>query len=106
ILQDMMILAKGLSGGYIPLAITLVSEKLFWAFDGSVAGGKALVYGHSYTGNALGWAAAKASLEVFESEGVLEALQPKIQHLKSALNGLRGLPVVAEVRQCGFIAGI
>ncbi len=106
VIPDMIVLAKGLSGGYLPLAITLVSEKLFSAFDGSVAGGKALAYGHSYTGNALGCAAAKASLEVFESEGVLEALQPKIQHLKSALDGLRGLPGVAEVRQCGFIAGI
>src|SRR6266478_7375666 len=106
VIPDLVVLAKGLSGGYLPLAITLVSEKLFSAFDGSVADGKALAYGHSYTGNALGCAAAKASLEVFESEGVLEALQPKIQHLKSALNGLRGLPGVAEVRQCGFIAGI
>jgi adenosylmethionine---8-amino-7-oxononanoate aminotransferase len=106
ILPDMMVLAKSLSGGYLPLAITLISEKLFSAFDGSVAEGKALAYGHSYTGNALGCAAAKASLEVFESEGVLEALQLKIQHLKSALNGLEGLPGVAEVRQCGFIAGI
>ena len=59
---------------YLPIAITLISEKLFCAFDGSVADGKALAYGHSYTGNALGCAAAKASLEVFENEGVLEAL--------------------------------
>src|SRR5213594_3936316 len=87
ILPDMMVLAKGLSGGYLPLAITLISEKLFSAFDGSVAEGKALAYGHSYSGNALGCAAAKASLEVFKSESVLEALQPKIQHLKSALAG-------------------
>jgi len=106
ILPDMMVLAKGLSGGYLPLAITLISEKLFSAFDGSVAEGKALAYGHSYSGNALGCAAAKASLEVFKSESVLEALQPKIQHLKSALNSLGGLLGVAEVRQCGFIAGI
>ncbi len=106
IIPDMMVLAKGLSGGYLPLAITLISEQLFSAFDGSVAEGKALAYGHSYTGNALGCAAAKASLEVFKNEGVLEALEPKIQHLKSALNGLGGLPGVVDVRQCGFIAGI
>ena len=68
--------------------------------------GKALAYGHSYTGNALGCAAAKASLEVFENERVLEALQPKIQHLSSALASLKGLPGINEVRQCGFIAGI
>src|SRR5438105_6527300 len=106
VIPDMVVLAKGLSGGYLPLAITLVSEKLFAAFDGSVAEGKTLAYGHSYTGNALACAAAKASLEVFEKEGVLEALQPKIQHLNSALAGLRELPGVKEVRQCGFIAGV
>ena len=103
---DMMVLGKGLTGGYLPLAITLISEKLFSAFDGSVADGKALAYGHSYTGNALGCAAAKASLEVFENERVLEALQPKIRYLSSALASLNGLPGINEVRQCGFIAGI
>ena len=106
VIPDMVVLAKGLSGGYLPLAITLVSEKLFSAFDGSVSDGKALAYGHSYTGNALGCAVAKASLEVFEEEGVLEALQPKIQHLNSALAELRDFPGVVEVRQCGFIAGL
>src|SRR4029453_18349332 len=70
------------------------------------ADGRALAYGHSYTGNALGCAAAKASLEIFETEQVLEALQPKSQHLSEGLAGLRQLPGVAEVRQCGFIAGI
>src|SRR6266481_6164229 len=106
VIPDMMILGKGLTGGYLPLAITLISEKLFCAFDGSVADGKALAYGHSYTGNALGCAAAKASLEVFEKERVLEALQPKIRYLSSALASLKGLPGINEVRQCGFISGI
>jgi adenosylmethionine---8-amino-7-oxononanoate aminotransferase len=103
---DMIVMAKGLSGGYLPLAITLISEKLFSAFDGSVAEGKALAYGHSYTGNALACAAAKASLDVFGNERVLELLQPKIQHLSLALADLEKLPGVKEVRQCGFIAGI
>src|SRR5207248_3027439 len=106
VLPDMMVLGKGLTGGYLPLAITLISEKLFSAFNGSVAEGKALAYGHSYTGNALGCAAAKASLEVFENERVLEALQPKIRHLTGRLSKLAKLPGVLEVRQCGFIAGI
>ena len=106
VIPDMMVLGKGLSGGYLPLAITLVSEKLFSVFDGSIVDGKALAYGHSYTGNALGCVAAKASLEVFEKEGVLEALQPKIQHLTSELAKLADIPGVVEVRQCGFVAGI
>jgi adenosylmethionine-8-amino-7-oxononanoate aminotransferase len=106
VIPDIMVLAKGLSGGYLPLAVTLITEKLFAAFDGSITAGRALAYGHSYTGNALGCAAAKASLEVFENENVLEALQPKIQHLKTALAGLGDLPGLVDVRQCGLIAGI
>jgi adenosylmethionine---8-amino-7-oxononanoate aminotransferase len=106
VIPDIVVLGKGLTGGYLPLAITLINEKLFSAFDGPVADGKALAYGHSYTGNALACAAAKASLEVFEKEAVLEALQPKIRYLSSALGDLRELPGVKEVRQCGFIVGI
>ena len=106
VIPDIVVLGKGLSGGYLPLAITLVSEKLFSVFDGAIVDGKGLAYGHSYTGNALGCVAAKASLDVFEKEGVLEALQPKIQHLTSELAGLADIPGVVEVRQCGFIAGI
>lgn len=106
VIPDMAVMAKGLSGGYLPLAITLISEKLFLTFDGSVAEGKALAYGHSYTGNALACAAAKASLELFEAERILEGLQPKIRHLGLALGDLEKLPGVKQVRQCGFIAGI
>ena len=106
VIPDMMVLAKGLTGGYLPLAITLISEKLFSTFNGSLAEGKALAYGHSYTGNALACAAAKASLEVFEDEHVLQALQPKIGRLTTALADLQKLPGVKEVRQRGFIAGI
>ena len=87
-------------------AITLVTEEIFSRFDGSVIDGKALAYGHSYTGNALGCAAAKASLEVFESENVLENLQPKIRQMRAELEELRSHPFIAEVRQRGFIAGI
>src|SRR2546430_4964175 len=105
-IPDILVLGKRLTGRYLPLAITVISEKLFSAFDGSVADGKALAYGHSYTGNALGCAAAKASLEVFENERVLEALQPKIRHLTGRLSKLGELPGVLEVRQCGFIAEI
>jgi adenosylmethionine---8-amino-7-oxononanoate aminotransferase len=105
-LPDIMVLGKGLSGGYLPLAMTLTTEKIFSEFDGSVADGRALAYGHSYTGNALGCAAARASLAIFREENVLENLQPKIKELDSQLRQLRELPGVTEVRQCGFIAGI
>jgi adenosylmethionine-8-amino-7-oxononanoate aminotransferase len=103
---DIMILGKGLTGGYLPLAITLTTEEIFSRFDGSVPEGKALAYGHSYTGNSLGCAAAKASLEIFENERVLEALQPKIEQMRLELGRLGELSAVVEVRQRGFIAGI
>jgi adenosylmethionine---8-amino-7-oxononanoate aminotransferase len=105
-LPDIMVLGKGLSGGYLPLAITLTTGEIFSQFDGSVAEGRALAYGHSYSGNALGCAAARASLAIFREENVLENLQPKIKELASQLRQLRKLPRVTEVRQCGFIAGI
>ena len=103
---DIMVLGKGLTGGYLPLAITLVTDEIFARFDGSIAEGKALAYGHSYTGNALACTAALASLEVFQHENVLENLGPKIQQMHDELETLKSLPAVKEVRQCGFIAGI
>jgi len=106
VLADIVVLGKGLTGGYLPLAMTLVTEEIFSRFDGSIGEGKALAYGHSYTGNALGCAAAKASLEIFEKESVLEKLQPKIEKLNAGLAKLRGLAAVNEVRRCGLIAGI
>jgi adenosylmethionine-8-amino-7-oxononanoate aminotransferase len=106
IIPDIIILGKGLTGGYLPLAVTLTTEEMFSRFDGSVADGRALAYGHSYTGNALGCAAARGSLEVFVQEHVLERLAPKIDQMRSELSRLASLENVAEVRQCGFIAGI
>jgi adenosylmethionine-8-amino-7-oxononanoate aminotransferase len=106
VIPDVIVLGKGLSGGYLPLAITLVTDEVFSRFDGSVAAGRALAYGHSYTGNALGCAAAHASLEVFAREDVLEKLQPKIEQMRAELDAIRGLPAVREIRQCGFICGI
>jgi adenosylmethionine-8-amino-7-oxononanoate aminotransferase len=103
---DIVILGKGLTGGYLPLAVTLTTEEIFSRFDGSVAEGRALAYGHSYTGSALGCAAAMASLEIFAQERVLERLTPKIEQMRAELSGLASLENVTEVRQCGFIAGI
>ena len=103
---DIMILAKALTGGYLPLAITLVTENIFSVFAGAAENKGTLFYGHSYTGNALACAAAKANLDVFRNEKVLESLAGKIDLLRSELAALKELPSVAEVRQCGFIAGV
>ncbi len=98
---DFLALAKGLTGGYLPLAATLVTESIFQAFQGET-----FYYGHSYCGNQLGCAAALASLRLFAEENVLDQLQPKIDLLRMNLDRLRANPRVREVRQCGFIAGI
>ena len=103
---DFIALAKGLSGGTMPLAATLTTEKVFQAFLGDYAEMKTLFYGHSYCGNPLGCAAALANLEVFEEERTLERLQPKIAHLAELLLDLATEPNVSGTRQCGFIAGI
>lgn len=103
---DMMVLGKALTGGYLPLAITLVREQIFQPFSAETGRDRTLFYGHSYTGNALGCAAARASLEVFEREKVLDALSAKITALRRELDELRHVPWVADVRQSGFIAGV
>ena len=104
VIPDFIALAKGLTGGYLPLAATLTSERIFSAFLGGAE--LTLYYGHSYTANQLGCAAALANLAIFREEQVLARLRGQIAHLTELLAGLRALPHVGEVRQCGFIAGV
>ena len=106
VIPDFIALAKGLTGGYMPLAATLTTEEVFSAFLGSYAEQKTLYYGHSYTGNQLCCASALASLAIFREENVLAALQEKIALLSELLAPLAKQPHVADVRQCGFVAGI
>ncbi|MBI5250681.1 MAG: adenosylmethionine--8-amino-7-oxononanoate transaminase [Desulfomonile tiedjei] len=104
---DLMALAKGLSGGYLPLAATLATEEIYKAFLGAFSDYRTFFHGHSYTGNALACAAACASLDVFESERLLEHAQSKIRFLKELLaSEIEPLQHVGEVRQCGFMVGI
>ena len=106
VVPDFIALAKGLTGGTMPLAATLTTDKVFDAFLGDYAEMKTLFYGHSYCGNPLGCAAALASLEVFKEERTLEQLAPKIRRLGGLLGDLAAEPHVGAVRQCGFMAGI
>ncbi len=102
---DLYVFAKGLTGGYLPLALTLVSHEVFEPF---LAGGaeSTLFYGHSYTGNALGCAAASASLEIFRTEKTIAALPPKIDAIKAGLAELSKIGGVKEGRSCGMIGAI
>ena len=104
---DLLCVGKGLTGGYLPLAATLTSERVYEGFLGAPDEGRTLFHGHTYTGNPLACAAGIATLELFESERTLEALQPKIELLGRLLaQRIAILPGVAEVRQRGFMVGI
>jgi len=103
---DMMVLAKGITGGYLPLAVTLTTEEIYGAFLGEYHEFKAFFHGHTYTGNPIACAAALANLEVFEKEKTLERLIPKIALLTRRLEEFKALSAVGDVRQCGFMTGI
>lgn len=103
---DIMPIAKGITGGYLPLAATLVTQQIYDAFLGEYKEFKTFFHGHSYTGNPLGCAAAIANIEIFEKEDTLEKIQPKIALLESLLLPLKEHPHIGEVRQKGFIVGI
>ena len=103
---DIMAIAKGITGGYLPLAATLVTRDIYEAFLGEYREFKTFFHGHSYTGNPLGCAAAIANIELFEKEGTLDKLQSKIVLLESLLLPLKEHPHTGEVRQKGLIAGI
>ncbi len=103
---DFLCLAKGITGGYLPLAATLTTEEVYSAFYGTAAQGKTFHNGHTYAGNPLGAAVALASLRVFDEERTLERLQPKIARLSERLAEFATLPHVGDVRQRGLIAGV
>jgi adenosylmethionine-8-amino-7-oxononanoate aminotransferase len=103
---DFLCLAKGLTGGYLPLAATLTTEEIFSAFLGPPEERRTFYHGHTYTGNPLGCAAALASLDLLERPTGLPALPEKIQRLRMHLERLRALPIVGDVRQRGLMAGI
>ncbi|HYP47216.1 MAG TPA: aminotransferase class III-fold pyridoxal phosphate-dependent enzyme, partial [Thermoleophilaceae bacterium] len=103
---DLLCLAKGITGGYLPLAATLTSERIYEGFLGEHHEFRTFFHGHTYTGNPLACAAALATLAVFEEERTLEQLAPKIDLLAELLEPLAEHPAVREVRRCGFMVGI
>jgi adenosylmethionine-8-amino-7-oxononanoate aminotransferase len=105
VVPDIMALAKGISGGYLPLAATLVKEEIYEGFLGEFEEFKTFFHGHTFTGNPLACAVAVANLEVFEEERTLDTLREKIVHLAEKLQPFNGLAHVGEVRQCGFMVG-
>jgi adenosylmethionine-8-amino-7-oxononanoate aminotransferase len=103
---DFLCLAKGLTGGYLPLAATLTTDEVYRAFLGTYEESKTFFHGHTYGGNPLGAAVALTTLDVFEEERTLDQLSAKIARLADHLARIAEHPHVGDVRQCGLIAGI
>jgi lysine---8-amino-7-oxononanoate aminotransferase len=103
---DLLTLGKGLTGGYLPVAAALVTNRLYDAFWGDFAERKTFFHGHSYTGNQLGCAVALASLDLFERDGVVERVAEKSALLAELLASIAELEHVGDVRQLGFMVGI
>ena len=106
VVPDIMCLSKGITGGYMPLAVTLATEEVYNAFLGEFRDMKTFFHGHSYTGNPLACAAAIACLDLFEKEEVLKGIQSKINILEGWLKEVLRLDHVGDVRNVGLMAGV
>ncbi len=105
VVPDFLCVAKGITGGYLPLAATLTTDEVFDAFRGAPHEGRTFFHGHTYTGNPLGCAAALASLDLLQT-GVLEAVPAKAERLGRHLRRMAALDHVGDVRQRGLMAGV
>ncbi len=103
---DLMCLGKGLTGGYLPVAATMATQQIFDAFCGEISEGRTFYHGHTFTGNALGCAAAVASVDLIFESGLLDKLPEKIELITSRLSELSEHPNVGDIRQCGFMVAI
>jgi adenosylmethionine-8-amino-7-oxononanoate aminotransferase len=106
ITPDIMALSKGITAGYMPLAATLATQRIYDAFLGEYREMKTFFHGHTFTGNPLGCAVALASLDLFETDRLIDALQFKIGLLQDKLQELIKVEHVGDVRQCGMIAAV
>ncbi len=106
VIPDLMAVAKGVTGGYLPLAATLATEEIYRGFLGEYRELRTFFHGHTYTGNPLACAAAIANIDLFKKERTLTRLKPKIRLLKKELERFTELEHVGDIRQKGFMAGI
>ena len=103
---DILVLGKGLTGGYLPLSATITTQEVYDAFLGDYEEFKTFFHGHSYAGNPLSCAASMGNLQAFENYNTLEELQEKVQFLEDELKEFSGLKHVGNVRNKGFMVGI
>ncbi len=103
---DIMCLAKGITGGYLPMAATLFTEEIYEGFLGNYEDNKTFFHGHTYTGNQLAASAGIMSLELFEKNNLINKIQPLISHFKDRLSEFRNLDAAGNVRSIGLMGGI
>jgi len=106
VVPDLLCLSKGITGGYLPLAATLTTDRIYEAFLGEREQARTFFHGHTYTGNPLACAAALASLNLFERNRVFENVRFNAELLRSRLAEWANWPHVGEVRQIGIMAGV
>jgi adenosylmethionine-8-amino-7-oxononanoate aminotransferase len=103
---DLLCVAKGLTGGYLPLAATLATDEVYRAFLGRYEDFRHFFHGHTYTGNPLGCAAALATLGLLEDPRLLPEVRRKAALLRAALAPVEAHRNVGEVRQIGLMLGV
>jgi len=103
---DLMALGKGLTGGVLPLAATLATDRVYNAFLGEFEDFRTFFHGHTYTGNPITCAAALANLRLLRETRLVEGLAPKAARLAEGLERIAALPHVVQVRHQGLMAGI
>ncbi len=106
IVPDIVCLAKGITAGYLPLAVTMTTEKIFNAFYDEYEKYKTFYHGHSFTGNPLAASVAVENLKIFKEERIIKKLQPKIRHFHKELDRLKELEFVGDVRYTGMVGAV
>lgn len=103
---DIMCVAKGLTGGYLPLAATIAKEEIYSAFCGDYASGRELAHGHTFTGNPLAAAAACETLAIIKEEGIPQSLAGKAEFFRTRLQTLQELDEAGDIRSIGMIGAV
>jgi adenosylmethionine-8-amino-7-oxononanoate aminotransferase len=103
---DLMCVAKGMTGGYLPVAATLATNRVYEAFLGRYDEHRHFFHGHTYTGNALGCAAALATLGLLSDGAIIRSVDQKARVLRDALAPLAAHRHVGDIRQAGLMCGI
>lgn len=103
---DIVCLAKGITAGYLPLAVTMTSDKIFNAFYDDYHTYKTFYHGHSFTGNPLAASIAIENLKIFKEEKIIENLQPKIEFFHKSLEKFKKLKHVGDIRFIGMVAAL